>query len=540
MHFALDPVPHSAASRLIADKPAITRDIFNALPDELKARAYTIAGVEDADVLQSTQDLISRVPLGADWQAAKREIAAQISPWFSPAAALARAELLLSYHCRTAAATCQARIDEAQTDIFPYFIYLTNRGANVRPSHAALHGVIVPASSSFWHNHTPPWGFNCHCSRVPMTAEEAGEEKHRDSTRTQETRRVLDAAALTRLEAGTITRGPAMNVMLPRSIQNIKSGTIPYEELATRWDTAGRQAFETWADRIPMDNGGTLLSHINGQTTSKIQNSTSKISSRPSTFAEALARSGLDKQAAWSRTDIANLRASMRVPNPAQAADFISTITGAGKTGVLTQKEIHRALQDFLNILPRELADTLPKLDIGFVKRFTKVVRINGVDRLKPDPATLGDYLAKADGGPRLRLSTDALKGLKGEERRREMRRLLSHELTHWLHTEARGQAAVRYRSNIRSHYLSRTAAGAKEPDGKGGFYRHGRFYKKYVGREYKHEQGHPMGVEIPSTHFELWDAPETIMFHANRQHPDAASFRETFSLSHSILDSTP
>ena len=154
-------------------------------------------------------------------------------------------------------------------------------------------------------------------------------------------------------------------------------------------------------------------------------------------------RSGLDQKPAWSRTDIANLRTSMRVADPARAADFISGITGAGKTGVLTEKEIHRALQDFLNILSRELADTLPKLDIGFVKRFTKVVRINGVDRLKPDPTVRGDYLSKADGGPRLRLSMAALKGLRGEERRREMRRILSHELTHWLHTDARPPSAL-------------------------------------------------------------------------------------------------
>ena len=54
-------------------------------------------------------------------------------------------------------------------------------------------------------------------------------------------------------------------------------------------------------------------------------------------------------------------------------------------------------------------------------------------------------------------------------------------------------------------------------------------------------KKGQPIGMEIPSTHFELWDAPETLMKHAARDtNLDADAFRETFALAHSILDTTP
>jgi hypothetical protein len=141
--------------------------------------------------------------------------------------------------------------------------------------------------------------------------------------------------------------------------------------------------------------------------------------------------------------------------------------------------------------------------------------------------------------GKHIRITTaGSLKGLKGEPRRREMRRILSHELMHWVHDTAKGPQADIFRLRIRDHYLARTATGGKKPDGKGGFYRPDRFYKEYVGREYKDENGKPMGLEIPSTHFELWETPETIIQHAALDNnPNAAAFRETFSLAHSIFD---
>ena len=61
------------------------------------------------------------------------------------------------------------------------------------------------------------------------------------------------------------------------------------------------------------------------------------------------------------------------------------------------------------------------------------------------------------------------------------------------------------------------------------------------MGREYAHELGKPTGAEIPASHFELWETPEKIMKHASlTKNPDAAAFRETFVLAHSLFDSIP
>lgn len=533
LSFALDPVPHDAARRLIADKPAVTRDVFDDLPDEMQARAYTITGIEDFDVLQNTRDLIARIPAGADWAKTKKEIAAQISPWFTPAGAANRADLLLAHHAFSAYASCQARIMDAQMDTFPWRQYLSTKDGKVRATHRALHGIILRADSPFWRDHTPPWEFRCRCQVVELLDDEAAEELAKDQSRKPEDRRVLEGPALARLEAGTITRGPEQSHVLGTPLQSVRATTLPYEEIATRWDPGVRRLFEERAARVPMENGGSLLTHLSGETA--VVSPRSARAPRPASFAAALDASGLATAATWSRTALANLRASMRVAAPAQAADLLAGISGARQVGVLTEKEILRSVQDMLDILPPEIAGTLPKLTIGFVKRFTKVVRTNGVDRLKPDPTTRGDYLAAVDGGPRIRLSIAALKGLRGEPRRREMRRILSHELMHWVHADATGTAAERYRAVISAHYARRTAGDAIETI-QGVTLRRDRWWDPAVGTEYPFELGKPAGLEVPSWHYELWEAPETLGKKAHAINMDSTAFRETFSLVHSIF----
>lgn len=523
MHFALDPVPHTAAAALIADKPAITRDVFDSLPDELKARAYTIAGIEDFDVLQSTRDLISRIPAGADWKATKKEIAAQISPWFTPAAAAARADLLLSHHAFTAYASCQAKIMDAQVDTFPFRQYLSTKDGKVRATHRALDGIILAADNPFWQRHTPPWEFRCRCQVVEILADEAEEERRKDLTRKPEDRRVLEGPALERLQNGMISRGPEQNHVLGTPLQSVRDTNLPYAEIATRWDPATRRDFEAWSDAMPLHGGSTLFQQLSSSS-SKIKNPKSKISPpRPATFAEALAQSGLDKQDRWSRSEIANLRARLRVADPAQADDHISAITGARQAGAITEKEIKRAVQDLLDILPRAMADSLPKVKI----HITDASLGRGVN---------GEYDSDKH---TVKVTTRAVTGLTGEERRREMHRVLSHELMHWGHLSSTGPGADRYRAAIRSHYATRTAGDTLIASPGGGGYRQDKWWDLYAGREYAFEKGKPMGIELPTRYYQLWETPDVLATLVDpAQTPNAHSIRETFSIVHTFFDS--
>ena len=165
--FLLKPVPHAEASKWIADKPILARQAFDHLLPDLKARAFTITGVENANVMQNVRDRIAELPLGADWDKVKADVAAQVSPWLAPdpftlnaegnllsgselaaaarAAGERRAELLLRTHGFQAYTVAAEEVAARQRDAFPFAQYFSMADAKVRTSHAALSGLIVPA-----------------------------------------------------------------------------------------------------------------------------------------------------------------------------------------------------------------------------------------------------------------------------------------------------------------------------------------------------------------------------------------------------------
>lgn len=271
LNFQISPIPHEEARKLIADKPAVTREVFDKLPDDLKARAFLVTGIEDYDVLQSLRDRIADLPAGANWDDVKKDVVKGLSPWMTPEAAERRAKLLMNHHGFSAFAAAKSRVSDELSDIFPFRQYVSSRiSKEPRASHRALDGLILPADHPFWEKHTPPWEFGCNClPPIDLMAEDVEEEKARDKNRPPEDRRVLDANALKLLNEGTVNRGlnTIVDVRTPKERggnyeNNVRDLNLPYAEIAKRWDDKTREDFEEWARAIPMGDGRDLLSTL--------------------------------------------------------------------------------------------------------------------------------------------------------------------------------------------------------------------------------------------------------------------------------------
>lgn len=204
--FLAEPVPFEEAAQLIADKPAMTRELFDDLLPELKASAFVISKVEDLDVVRAVRDRISELPAGEDWNAIKRDVVKELSPFLNteddPEVAERRAELLLRAHGFAAYSAANWRSLEENKDIFPWRKYQTAQDDRVRGSHAALDGLILPADSPFWRDHTPPWEFGCRCDVVGMMDEEVQELLEDDRKKTPSEKSIYEpnSAELNALE----------------------------------------------------------------------------------------------------------------------------------------------------------------------------------------------------------------------------------------------------------------------------------------------------------------------------------------------------
>lgn len=60
-----------------------------------------------------------------------------------------------------------------QTDIFPYWEYVTVGDDKVRQEHRALSGLVLPASDAIWDKIYPPNGWRCRCRVKPVMKHEA-------------------------------------------------------------------------------------------------------------------------------------------------------------------------------------------------------------------------------------------------------------------------------------------------------------------------------------------------------------------------------
>ena len=77
---------------------------------------------------------------------------------------------------RTAVQVAEAASNYRQlrrrADIFPYWVYRTAGDGQVRPSHAALDGLTLPASDPAWRKIFPPNDWNCRCRVEAIMADE--------------------------------------------------------------------------------------------------------------------------------------------------------------------------------------------------------------------------------------------------------------------------------------------------------------------------------------------------------------------------------
>lgn len=272
--FFESPSPHKEAAEFLRGKIVLGRREFLGLPPAIRAKAITVAKVENLYTIQRIRDACAAVPEGGDWGTSKQEIAAELLPYMdsadddfllplgddekAQAQAESRAELILRMNVGQSYAASYTKALDAHQDVFPYRQYLTMGDSLVRDDHAALDNLILPSDHPFWDDHTPPWDFNCRCSFAGVMGDEAEEiaAAEEENGTPPEQRTVLDDVALDRLQkTGKLLRG---NNLVDLRTDHDKRGpkgyewnprdlNLPRDAVLDKLDADLRQDFEDWA-----------------------------------------------------------------------------------------------------------------------------------------------------------------------------------------------------------------------------------------------------------------------------------------------------
>lgn len=161
------------------DIPASLKAGNSNAADFLKFQAFTTAVVQDNRIRSEIKRMLV---LGAQNGTApaevKKAIQAYLKPFTSvkdvinvPKARLASA-IGNIYHTNMSLAfgAGQQRAMLENSDLFPYWEYISVNDSRTRPTHRALHGKIFSATDTQFY---PPIGFRCRCTARPLTAAKA-------------------------------------------------------------------------------------------------------------------------------------------------------------------------------------------------------------------------------------------------------------------------------------------------------------------------------------------------------------------------------
>lgn len=86
------------------------------------------------------------------------------------------------YNFVQASATMAAKWEQFREDGDQYYLqYRTAKDGKVRPEHAALDGVTLPPSDSFWDTYYPPNGWNCRCNVIQVRKQKYTATEHSEA-----------------------------------------------------------------------------------------------------------------------------------------------------------------------------------------------------------------------------------------------------------------------------------------------------------------------------------------------------------------------
>lgn len=169
------------AARDLAARRVLTRGDFDALADEAKFQAFTVAKVQSLDVLEKLRDALSAdVAQGGTLAEFEKRVNAILS---GEGSALSPAHIENIYRTNIAAAYAEGQRQVLNhplvADEFPYVEYTAVHDSRTRPEHLQLEKLGIgggpiyrrddPVVNLFW----PPWDYQCRCAVIALTLEDA-------------------------------------------------------------------------------------------------------------------------------------------------------------------------------------------------------------------------------------------------------------------------------------------------------------------------------------------------------------------------------
>ena len=160
------------AVEFLKNKTPLASNVYKAISDEARSKAFSVSGYTSAEVLQKFIDELADACKNGR---TKKEFEESMNDFLERNGYEGlnpfHADVIFRTNMQTAynAGHYKSMTDPTTKKLRPYWKYITAGDGHVRESHAAMEGKIYRADDPIWDIWYPPNGFRCRCSVVSMT-----------------------------------------------------------------------------------------------------------------------------------------------------------------------------------------------------------------------------------------------------------------------------------------------------------------------------------------------------------------------------------
>jgi SPP1 gp7 family putative phage head morphogenesis protein len=157
------------AAEARAPRTVLPEEYYSDAMDDARRTAWTVSGLAGLGQIRDVLDSLTAAQRqGIGFSAWARD--AQTQSWRLDRN---RLELIFRMQAQTSYSAGHWRRFDENVDTRPFLMYSAVNDERTRPAHRAMSGYIARKDDAVWQEWTPPVGFNCRCSLLDLTTEQA-------------------------------------------------------------------------------------------------------------------------------------------------------------------------------------------------------------------------------------------------------------------------------------------------------------------------------------------------------------------------------
>lgn len=165
-------------------QPVLPDTFYNVLPEEYRRLAFTVGSLNKVDLVKKVMDDMTK---GMEKFQSFDAWKATVDPTFY--SQFGEGQLQTVYRTNMSTAYTNGIIEQAEaTGISTKYAFQAILDDRTRENHAACDGIVLPVNDPFWLSHTPPLGYNCRCTLIPLNEENEVESTNKASINPLETK----------------------------------------------------------------------------------------------------------------------------------------------------------------------------------------------------------------------------------------------------------------------------------------------------------------------------------------------------------------